>query len=206
MDDKKLFKQTLIDLLMSNYDTKPTENDQYAEQLLNVHAQFVQRNSTLADLLKNYQEQREERVNTNNKLKNFIFWFFVTMLGFLTITVIIVFIKTDLNETDVSSVVALFSVVITYIGSLLAIFEIMSKYLFPADEEKDTISMIKTVIDNDLKVEELTSKSLKSNKSEEIDFLVQLKTLYDRHVITDTEFNKYKEWLLQKIIGDNAKS
>ena len=37
---------------------------------------------------------------------------------------------------------------------------IISKYLFPFDEEKDTIEMIKTVIQNDVQVEKIMSEAI----------------------------------------------
>lgn len=44
------YKEVLRDLLISNFDNKPTKNEEYAEQLMNVHAQFVNRNGKLTNL------------------------------------------------------------------------------------------------------------------------------------------------------------
>lgn len=153
------YKEVLRDLLISNFDNKPTKNEEYAEQLMNVHAQFVNRNGKLTNLLDDYIEQRRKRVETNNFLKKFIFWFFVGLLAVLTIAVV-VFIVCNRNSNSIPSMVSLLSVSATYLASLIAVFEIMSKYLFPIDEEKDTITMIQAVIDNDVQVEELMSKAI----------------------------------------------
>lgn len=192
------YKEVLRDLLTSNFDNKPTKNEEYAEQLMNVHAQFVSRNGKLTNLLDDYIEQRRKRVETNNFLKKFIFWFFVGLLAVLTIAVV-VFIVCNRNNNSIPSMVSLLSVSATYLASLLAVFEIMSKYLFPVDEEKDTITMIQAVINNDVQVEELMSKAIDKSHSEVIERLRLLKQLYNERVLTDEEFNEIKRNLIEKI-------
>ena len=95
--------------------------------------------------------------------------------------------------------VSLLSVSVTYLASLIAVFEIMSKYLFPIDEEKDTISMIQAVINNDVQVEELMSNAIDKSHSEVIERLKMLKQLCDDKVLTDEEFNEIKKNLIEKI-------
>lgn len=192
------YKEVLRDLLTSNFDNKPTKNEEYAEQLMNVHAQFVNRNGKLTTLLDDYIEQRRKRVKTNNFLKKFIFWFFVGMLAVLTIAVV-AFIVCNRNSNSIPSMVSLLSVSATYLASLLAVFEIMSKYLFPVDEEKDTITMIQAVINNDVQVEELMSKAIDKSHSEVIERLKLLKQLCDENILTDEEFNEIKRNLIEKI-------
>lgn len=196
--DNPLYRKVLWDLMTSKFDSKPTKNEEYAEQLMNVHAQFVKRNGKLTDLLDDYITQRRDRVKTNNFLKKFIFWFFIGLLGVLTIAVA-VFLIYNRNSDSVSSMVSLLSVSVTYLASLIAVFEIMSKYLFPIDEEKDTISMIQAVINNDVQVEELMSNAIDKSHSEVIERLKMLKQLCDDKVLTDEEFNEIKKNLIEKI-------
>ena len=196
--DNPLYRKVLWDLMTSKFDSKPTKNEEYAEQLMNVHAQFVKRNGKLTDLLDDYIIQRRDRVKTNNFLKKFIFWFFIGLLGVLTIAVA-VFLICNRNSDSVSSMVSLLSVSVTYLASLIAVFEIMSKYLFPIDEEKDTISMIQAVINNDVQVEELMSNAIDKSHSEVIERLKMLKELCDDKVLTDEEFNEIKKNLIEKI-------
>lgn len=196
--DKSYFYDVLSSLLTSKFDSQPTKNEEYAEQLKNVHAQFVKRNGSLTELLDDYITQRRNRVKTNNFLKNIIFWFFIALLGVLTIAVVI-FIICNRNSNSIPSMVSLLSVSVTYLASLIAVFEIMSKYLFPIDEEKDTINMIQTVINNDVKVEELMSKAIDKSHSEIFERLKMLKQLCDDKVITDEEFNEIKKNLIEKI-------
>ena len=199
--DDPLYRKVLWDLLTSKFDSKPTKNEEYAEQLMNVHAQFVKRNGKLTDLLDDYIIQRRERVKTNSFLKKFIFWFFIVLLGILTVAVAI-FIICNRNSDSIPSMVSLLSVSATYLGSLIAVFEIMSKYLFPIDEEKDTISMIQAVINNDVQVEELTSNAIDKSHSGVIERLKVLKQLCDDNILTDTEFNEVKKNLIEKIKGE----
>lgn len=165
---------------------------------MNVHAQFVNRNGKLTDLLEDFIDQRRKRVKTNNFLKKFIFWFFVGLLAVLTIAVVI-FIVCNRNSNSIPSMVSLLSVSVTYLASLIAVFEIMSKYLFPIDEEKDTITMIQAVINNDVQVEDLMSKAIGKSHIEIIERLKLLKQLRDENVLTDEEFNEIKRNLIEKI-------
>ena len=196
--ENPLYREALWELLTSKFDSKPTKNEQYAEQLMNVHAEFVKRNGKLTDLLDDYMHQRRERVRTNNFLKKFIFWFFVGLLGILTIAVAI-FMICNRNSDSVPSMVSLISVSVTYLASLIAVFEIMSKYLFPIDEEKDTISMIQAVINNDVQVEELMSSAIDKSHSEVVERLRMLKQLCDDKVLTNDEFEEIKKNLIDKL-------
>lgn len=197
MADKN-FLATLAELLSSNYDNKPTKTEEYAKQLVSVHEEFVKRNEKLTSLLEDYITQRKERVRTNNFLKKFIFWFFVGMLGLLTITVVC-FVASNITINTIPAMVSLISVSATYLASLIGIFQIMSKYLFPVDEEKDTISMIKAVINNDVRVEELMSKAIDKSNHSDIERLKMFKELRDSSIITNDEFIELKEQVLKKM-------
>lgn len=159
--DKEKQKEAndLADLLETvSHDSQSTTNEGYAEGLLKAHSQIIMRNALLTNLLAGYINSSNKRACENTILKRILFAIFVFILIFLTVALFFVFIKVDFNEVTTPLVVSLLAVGATYVGSLFTIYEIMFKYLFPADEEKDTISMIKTVIENDLKVEEFVSK------------------------------------------------
>lgn len=196
--DNPLYPLLLRELLSSDYDSQPTKNEEYAEQLMKVHAQFAKRNGKLTDLLDDFIQQRRDRVKTNKTFKNIIFWFFVCLLGLLTIGVV-VFIICNRTSESVAGMISLISVLATYLASLIAVFEIISKYLFPLDEEKDTISMIQTVINNDVKVEEIMSKEIDRGNGASIERLRALKQLMDDDVLTQEEFTELKKALLEKL-------
>lgn len=198
-DDDLYFYQVLDDLMRSKFDNVSTKNENYAEQLKSIHNEFVKRNNKLTGLLDDYISNRKIRIKTNYFLKNFIFWLFVVLIVALTVVVVVVFVKTDINNIRTSSVISLLSVAITYLGSLLSIFKIMSKYLFPTDEEKDTIEMIKAVIENDTEVEQIMSNAIQENENLDTNKLKIFKELYDNHIIEIEEYNELKNIILENI-------
>lgn len=195
---KRNFPLVLSELLHSNYDSTSTKNEAYAEQLVKIHAEFVKRNKQLTLLLDNYIIQRTNRIKTNNFLKKFIFWFFVGMLGVLTVAVVL-FIIFNITIKTIPELVSLITVSGTYLASLIGIFQIMSKYLFPVDEEKDAISMIKTVINNDVQVEQLISNNIGNTLVNNMENLKNIKELKDNNIISEKEFNELKENIIEKI-------
>lgn len=70
---------------------------------------------------------------------------------------------------------------------------------FPIDEEKDAVSMIKTVLNNDFKVEKLISKEVGHNQNEMLGNFRTIKQLYDDKILTEEEFNEAKKGLLEKL-------
>lgn len=153
----------LHELTSSVYDPKSTINEQYVAYaaskqytagLLKAHDQVVIRNEKLTGLLEHYIKNYDEKTVENRRYKEMLFNTFVGLFILLTFGIFVVFIRTDLNEVTVPLAVSLISVGATYVGSIFVVYEIMFRYLFPVDEEKDMITMIKTVIDNDLKLEE----------------------------------------------------
>lgn len=120
------------------------------------------------------------------------------MLAVLTITVV-AFVAFNIRIKTIPAMVSLISVSATYLASLIGVFKIMSKYLFPVDEEKDTISMIKAVIDNDVQVEQLMSNAIDKSLANDVERLKLLKELQDTHIITQEEFAELKESILTKI-------
>lgn len=189
-------------LVNSKVDRTPTKSENYAIQTYEIHEEFQNRNKKLTKLLDSYIEQRGERVKVNKGLKIFVFWFFIVLLGVLTISVII-FIMCNIRQSgDKSFSVSLITVSVTYLASLIAVFEIISKYLFPIDEEKDTVSMIQTVLNNDFKVEELISK-FEHNQDKTFEKFTMIKRLYEDKILTDEEFAEAKKALIEELKKEN---
>ncbi|MCM1055482.1 MAG: hypothetical protein NC394_08175 [Bacteroides sp.] len=192
------YNKILSDMIKSKIDQRSTQNERYAKQLISVHTEFANRNTKLTDLLEDYIVQRRKRVTTNNKLKKIIFWVFIALLVILTLTVAIFIICNRSIET-VPAMVSLISVSLTYLGSLIAVFEIMSRYLFPIDEEKDAINMIQTVINNDVKVEEIMLEAINKTHTEIIERLNSINNLHKEGVLTDEEFMELKKIILAEL-------
>lgn len=151
----------------SAHDEQSTTDEEYAGGLLKAHTQIIDRNALLTKLLENYIDSHSKKVLENRRYKCVMFVVFLGVFVLFTFATLWMFLKTDLNNANIPQVVSLLSVGATYIGSIFVAYEIMFKYLFPTDEEKDMISMIKTVIENDLKVEEFTSLRLTGRATEQ---------------------------------------
>lgn len=164
MADRQREKQNLRDLIKvlesSLYDDQSTTDEEYAVGLLKAHTQIVNRNALLTKLLESYIDSHSKKVSENRRYKRIMFIVFLLVFVSFTFVLLWIFLNINLDSANISQVASLLSVGATYIGSIFVAYEIMFKYLFPTDEEKDMISMIKTVIENDLKVEEFTSLRL----------------------------------------------
>lgn len=193
------YEIALMDLQTTNIDSKPTRNENYAEQLISVHDQFVQRNRKLTNLLDDYITQRSKRVKENRVLKFIIFGFFLALLAVLTAAVIVFVYSRRDSEENLASAISLVSVSVTYLGSLIGVFEIMSKYLFPTDEEKDTISMIQAVINNDVQVEKTMSDAIGKSFSDDVERLRIYKQLREDDAISDEELAELKAAVIEKL-------
>lgn len=159
-DRQDLLKELSELLEDSAHDDQSTTDEEYAGGLLKAHDQIVQRNILLTKLLESYIDSHSKKFLENRLYKRIMFFVFLGVFVVFTGATLWMFLRTDFSNADIPQVVSLLSVGATYIGSIFVAYEIMFKYLFPTDEEKDMISMIKTVIENDLKVEEFTSLRL----------------------------------------------
>ncbi len=196
------FHTVLGELLSSDYDNKSTRSENYAIQLVRVHEEFARRNEKLTTLLSDFIDQRRSRVKTNNVFKIIIFVFLILMLTVLT-GALVMFVEHNIGVSTLPALGSLLSVLITYLVSLIAVLEIMTRYLFPLDEEKDTINMIKAVISNDVKVEDLMSKAIDKSNQDDIKRLQAYKELLNSQTITNEEFCELKAQLLKKFNGGN---
>lgn len=75
---------------------------------------------------------------------------------------------------------------------------VISKYLFPVDEEKDTIEMIKTVIGNDVQVEKMMAEAMDKAKYIDAQKLKDYKNLLTEDVITQEDFEYLKDSLINR--------
>lgn len=63
--------------------------------------------------------------------------------------------------------------------------------------------MIKTVIENDIKVEDIMSKAIQADKGMDIEKLKSYKILCDEGIITLEEFQNLKLNILKRLNDDN---
>lgn len=194
-----IFTETLDFLTNSVVDKNRTLSEEYAEQINKIQKEFVKRNDKLTELFTNFIEQQNIRSKENKCMKKFLFFIFCTLLLGLTSAIVIVFVKTDFSNIAVPSVVSLFSVGATYFGSIISILKIMSVYLFPLEEERNTIDMIKTVIDNDAKLEQTLSAHVERSRYVHLNTLTKYKKLLDEEVISAEEYDEIKKRYLSQL-------
>lgn len=191
------FAQVFLDLLKSKYDNTPTKDESYASQLMGVHQEFVKRNCQLTGLLKDYIDYKNQRFKENKICKRIIFGVFIAFFVLLSIIVAVVFIRVDYNKVSINTAVSLVTVAGTYLGSILSIIKIISEYLFPVDEEKNTIEMIKTVIENDVNVENMMSQAIAKTESIDVETIRECKKMFDENCISKEEYEELKKRLIR---------
>ena len=198
-----VYTETLDFLNNSVVDKNKTLTEKYAEQIDKIQEEFIRRNDKLTELFTNFIEQQNTRSKENKCMKKFLFFIFCFLLLGLTVAIVIVFIKTDFSKVDVPSVVSLFSVGATYFGSVISILKIMSVYLFPLEEERNTIDMIKTVIDNDAKLEQTLSAHVERSRYVHLNTLTKYKKMLDEEVISVEEYDEIKKHYLSQLYSYN---
>lgn len=150
----------------------------YKNDLLAMHSAVSARNTHFSALLQNYVRQQDIRSSLNTTLKCIVFIFYVTLLIVFSIRFFDLLGRYDFADVDVESLVSLLTVTATYVGSFIGSFEIITKYLFPPDEEKDASIILQALIENDKQTEESvttfitnkhqTNKSSKDSNSSKI--------------------------------------
>lgn len=146
-------------LLTTKYNEESTRSEGDVLDFKRIKENVDARSKTLTELVNSYVSRSSDRYKSNKKMKNITYFVFMAILIALTAAIIVVMVKTNINEADVPAVVSLLSVGITYLGSIFGIFKVMFEYLFPSDEEKEMIDLFKTVYENDLRIEEMIVKS-----------------------------------------------
>lgn len=113
------------------------------------------RNSKLSEFFIHYIDERQKKKRRNRWFSIVLFLTFIVLLLSLTggmVTGVIFIVKLNVS---VESVIALFTIGLTYMGSLITILKIMAQYLFPVTEEQDTATMIKYILETDLEYQKL---------------------------------------------------
>lgn len=152
---KKSYNKYLAELFGTEYGEQSIRDNTFAvKHYAEVRRNFTERDTQLTILLVNYINRCIKRIDTNSFFKKIIFWIFAVLLMLFTVMVVYVFYKVDINDVNVETLIALFSVAGTYLVSLISIFRIMSKYLFPVDELKDSIEMIKVLTQKDTYIQQ----------------------------------------------------
>lgn len=137
-----------VDMLRSSKKDSVQENDE-ADFNDKARKEYVKRNEIITALFKTYNDNTERRMKTNRRCKKITFWFLLISIFILTFAIVglfIVLLKYNLINDSIAIVI---SACVTYLGSLLSILQIITKYLFPNNEDKNVLELLKTIIEKD---------------------------------------------------------
>ena len=104
----------------------------------------------ITDILNNYTNQQKDRFNYKSRTQKFIFWFLMALVAALTAALIawISYLFKYHQSFDIPDIIGLVTSCITYLSSLLTIFLVIVKYVFPEDEEKNFNELVSNIIKN----------------------------------------------------------
>lgn len=134
--------------IFSNSKQNEINSDKQFGELLDIS---ILRANHITQILENYKKQQNERDGFKKSCQKTVFIFLLVIIAVLTATVcvgIILFFALRLYDYA-QALVGLISSCVTYLGSILAIFLIIVKYIFPENEEKYFNELVTYIIQDD---------------------------------------------------------
>ncbi len=114
----------------------------------------LNRDKQITKLLRHYVDFYKDKIETNKKYKNFLFWIcMVILLCFSLIFGCVVAYAVVLSNNDnmfINNVYNVISVSVTFITLIIGILTIITKYVFPQDDEKYITQIVELIQTNDL--------------------------------------------------------
>lgn len=111
--------------------------------------QQKKRAEQVTKLLENYTEQQAKRNAYKQESKPKIVSVLIVLVFILTLGIIASIILGIILGVDALALGALISGCVTYLSSIIALFLIIVKYLFPENEEANFNDLVKSIISND---------------------------------------------------------
>lgn len=111
------------------------------------------RDEQITKLLTTYVKTYEDKSKSNNLLKSVLFWLCFGILIVLTLTFFIVLVfKFDLkaSEATLANVVQVISICVTFSASVIGLLRIITRYVFPENEEQYITRIVEIIQKNDL--------------------------------------------------------
>ena len=155
MDKKKPFIDELSDIdrdLSNSQEVNVNEkiDDYHFKDASGYGKQYDRRDELYANLLENYIEQSKDKADKNvgykQKFFNIVMTVFCCMIFIPLLAILIVAIRGDNNIT---AVIALSSSAISILSAIIILPKIIAKHLFPTDEDKNMIDLVKSMQEND---------------------------------------------------------
>lgn len=155
MDKKKTFIDDLSDIDRDLSDSQESiANEQIDEsQIGNASGygrQYDRRDALYADLLRNYIKQSKDKADKNIEYKRKFFNIVMTVFCFMIfIPLLAILIVAIRGDNNVTAIIALSSSAVSILSAIIILPKIIAQHLFPTDEDKNMIDLVKNMQDND---------------------------------------------------------
>ena len=170
MKGETIYQRLLDEYARSDLDLDPSNTD---SDLIpdNLTKQQRQRDSQTTILYRQFIEAHKDKQgfikNSKNHIRNAcIAWVSVLILALILFAVhVLVF-----TDRQIADIVSLISVAVPLLVAIIGTLNIVTKHVFPEDEEKHITDIVKTILDNDLKnkLANIRRSDTDSEKQEEI--------------------------------------
>ncbi len=130
--------------------------------------QQKERDKNITELLKLYVQAYRYKNISNKWYKNILFVACISILITFVIAFIVLIQKFgyDSNNANIESMIQIISVCVTFLALIISILKIITKYVFPINEEEYITRIVELIQNNDLehKKENIKVKSTDNNK------------------------------------------
>ncbi len=124
------------------------ENEYNYRQKMRVEQE--KRTEEITKIFVNYRGQQEQRYRYKHEMKPKLVSFLLNIIiAIIAVLAIFSILLICIHELEGPSVVALVSGFVTCLGTVVSIFVIIIKYVFPEDEDKNFNDLVKSIITND---------------------------------------------------------
>lgn len=164
LDNNNIFPKDLIDNFVKSdidfhdsYQTKEQKN----------------RDTEITKLLRKYVESYSEKVKTQ-KIGRKVLIILCSSIIFLFSIVflfLVLYFSLKLTLVNIENIIGLISVCITFLGSILGLFQIITKYCFPEKDEEYITKIVEAIQKNDLENKKENIKL--ENRSKDINKIIE---------------------------------
>ncbi len=111
---------------------------------------YDQRDTYYTQILANYNTEYKERRKQIKSMRNIMFWIMLSILSLVVVASLVMFFIIICKSNNSSiDIVAVISVAVSFISTILTIPIIIAKSLFPEKEDNQIIDVLTKLIEND---------------------------------------------------------
>ena len=121
------------------------------------------RDEEITSLLRKYVEAYKNKIDTQKTFRNTLFIGAAILVGILTAVVIFVSVWTVLSirtvSIDTTAMISIITVCVTLLTSIIGLFQIITRFSFPEDDEKYITTIVDSIQKNDFEHKKANMKS-----------------------------------------------